>query len=234
VITAAARTHVGLARTSNEDAYICNPERGFFAVADGMGGYVGGEVASSMTVEALGAMTDVSPASVGRAIRATSEAIMDRAFDDDLDGMGSTVVTLTVNGDEATVVHAGDSRCYVFGRYGMEQVGRDHSLVASMLASGFLTPEQARTHKQRHVVTSVLGYDGMRVDVNTTDVAPEGCRFLLCSDGLNDMVDGADIGDVMGSAMSPDEAADTLIALALAAGGSDNVTVIVVWVSESE
>ena len=231
----AAGTHVGRVRKGNEDAI--HPEIGgagdgpfVTAVADGMGGHVGGEVASHTALEAALAVDG----SAAERVLAANRALLDRvASDPELAGMGTTLTLGVVEEDGAlTIGHVGDSRAYLFRDGALHQITTDHSLVAEMIAAGRLSEEEAASHPQRNIITRSLG---LTPDVQVDSYQEQlraGDRLLICSDGLNGMVGDDVISGVLGSADSTAEAVWTLIEAANAAGGGDNVSVIVVDVRE--
>jgi PPM family protein phosphatase len=227
-------THVGRVRTVNEDNYIARDDVGLWAVADGMGGHRGGEVASAIAGEALGrSFADRTVDGLIEAIEQANEAVYQTGSSDpDLSGMGTTVVALAVvdeHGDEVlAVANVGDSRVYRYSVGDLEQLTDDHSLVAELVREGSLSPEEAAVHPQRNIVTRVLGVNE-RVPVDTITVEPvAGDRYLLCSDGLFNEVPEPRISAVLHRVDDPAEAADELVRLAVEGGGRDNVTVVVV------
>lgn len=231
----ASVSHVGMVRAGNEDS-VYPPDPGetsnslLAAVADGMGGHVGGEVASSTALEAA-VGNDGTPAD---RLRAANEAVVD-AIDDDpsLTGMGTT---LTLGWfDESGMLdlaHIGDSRAYLMRDGELSQLTTDHTLVAELLASGRIRPEDAANHPQRHLVTRAIGIAG-DIAVDETQIELEvGDRILLCSDGLTTMLSDEGVGEILDGSPAPDDAAWGLVEAANAAGGHDNVTVVVVDVLE--
>jgi serine/threonine protein phosphatase PrpC len=224
-------TDAGKVRQNNEDALLVGEgqDETLFVVADGIGGFEAGEVASSLAVDVL---KDLPPgesfkAAIGEANRRIVAA---GRGDEKLSGMGTTVVAIRFGGTQvepvAEVAHVGDSRAYLMR-------GGDHSLVAELVRSGDLTRDQAAEHPQKNLITRALGADE-EVDVDTAVLSVEaGDRILLCSDGLSDMVSEAGISEIL--AQSPDDperAARGLLSAALDAGGNDNITVVVVDVME--
>ncbi len=227
-------THVGRVRSINEDNYVARDDVGLWAVADGMGGHRGGEVASQIACEALGrSFSDRTVDGLVEAIERANEAVYETgATDPDLMGMGTTVVALAVvdeDGDELlAVANVGDSRVYRYSVGDLDQLTDDHSLVADLVREGSLSPEEAAVHPQRNIVTRVLGVNE-RVPVDTLTVEPmAGDRYLLCSDGLFNEVPEGRISSVLRRAEDPAVAADELVRLAVEGGGRDNVTVVVV------
>jgi protein phosphatase len=226
----AARSDIGRQRTGNEDRYLARPP--VFAVADGMGGHQAGEVASGIAIDLLGEVADqatvTSADEIVEAIERANAAIRREARQRaDLAGMGTTC-TVALVGSAIDVAHVGDSRAYLFRDQRLVQLTDDHSLVASMVREGLLDPSDAATDGRRNIITRALGAeDEVRVDRVTVDRAP-GDRLLVSSDGLHGQVEDAAIAAVLRDERDPGAAADRLVALANAAGGDDNVTVIVV------
>jgi PPM family protein phosphatase len=227
-------THVGRVRTINEDNYIARDDVGLWAVADGMGGHRGGEVASEIACEALGrSFADHTLDGLIEAIEQANEAVFQTgSTDPDLSGMGTTVVALAVVDDQGeellAVANVGDSRVYRYTVGDLDQLTDDHSLVADLVREGTLSPEEAAVHPQRNIVTRVLGVSD-RVPVDTLTVEPvAGDRYLLCSDGLFNEVPEPSISAVLHRLHDPAEAATELVRLAVEGGGRDNITVVVV------
>ena len=229
----AAATDPGRRRRRNEDAYVVQPP--LFAVADGMGGAQAGEIASRIAASALrdsgaGAGEEAVVALIQEANRRVYEAA---TSDEARAGMGTTMTAALVEGDTVRIGHVGDSRAYRVRDGALEQLTDDHSLVAELVRSGRLSPEEADVHPQRSVITRVLGTDP-EVDVDTFEVeARPGDVFMICSDGLTSMVDDASILDVVEhNRTSLDRAARALVDAANKGGGEDNITVIVFELGE--
>jgi PPM family protein phosphatase len=227
-------THVGRVRSTNDDNYMARDDVGLWAVADGMGGHRGGDVASAIACEAIGrSFADHTVDGLVEAIEQANQAVYETAAGDpDLTGMGTTMVALAVvdeDGDEVlAVANVGDSRVYRYSVGELEQLTDDHSLVADLVREGSLSPEEAAVHPQRNIVTRALGVND-RVPVDILTVEPvAGDRFLLCSDGLFNEVPEPGITAVLRRVDDPGEAADELVHLAVDGGGRDNVTVVVV------
>jgi PPM family protein phosphatase len=236
-----AGTDVGLARSGNEDSYLCG--RTVFAVADGLGGHQGGEVASAMAVEPLAALDGRAFADARQAAEAltagiaeANRAILERAREDrTLWGMGTTVTAAAVAADRLLqLAHVGDSRAYLLRGGGpLRQLTEDHTAVAEAVGRGLLTRAQAAVHPQRGVVTRAVGLDpGVRVDTPPPLELAEGDQVLLCSDGLTEVVDEERIAEVLAGQADGDGACRTLIAAANDAGGPDNVTVVLLRVGD--
>lgn len=234
--TWASATDVGHVREQNEDSVHPDvdghgPGPLVVAVADGMGGAAAGEVASQLAIEAATA-DDLGELAAGPRVLRGNEAVLDAVrVDGDLIGMGTTL-TLGIFHEDGMLElgHVGDTRAYLLRASELRQLTRDHTLVADMVAQGKLTETQAETHPRRHLLTRVIGMEGIISDVMELELI-EGDRIMLCSDGLTGMVDDHGIARLMKSAVNPTEAAWLLVEAANTAGGLDNVTVAVVDVS---
>lgn len=233
-------TDPGKVRQNNEDALLVGDgeDETLFTVADGVGGFEAGEVASSIAVDVLRALGPDD--SFERAIEEANRRILAAGRGDDrLSGMGTTVVTVRFGGSQsepvAEVAHVGDSRAYLVRGGEMKPVTEDHSLVAELVRSGDLTRAQAAEHPQKNLITRALGADEA-VEVDTSILPVEaGDRFVLCSDGLTDMVREEAVAEILtGTPEDPEKAARDLLSAALDAGGNDNVTVVVIDVKERE
>jgi serine/threonine protein phosphatase PrpC len=225
----AALSHAGRKRRQNEDAYVLEPP--LFAVADGMGGARAGEIASSLAAAAL-QESDGNGASgearVAALIEEANRRVFRRATEDrEASGMGTTMTVALVEEDRVAIGHVGDSRAYLIREGRLEQLTDDHSLVAELVRSGKLTPEEAEIHPQRAVITRAVGTEP-DVDVDTFSVQGEpGDLFLICSDGLTDMVDEATIlAAVEQNRGDLKAAAKELVSAANRVGGEDNITVV--------
>ena len=221
-------TDTGRKRRRNEDAYVCEPP--LFAIADGMGGAQAGEVASRLAAAALkesGADTG-GEERVTDLIQEANRRVYDRSSrDPNTSGMGTTITVALVEDGHVAFGHVGDSRAYLIRDGRMEQVTEDHSLVNELMKSGKLSPEEAEAHPQRSVITRALGTDP-DVDVDTFTIdARTGDLFLLCSDGLTDMLDEAAILELVERNRSDiDAALKALVKAANRSGGEDNITVV--------
>ena len=215
-------------------------------MADGMGGHVAGKTASLIAVTEVKAFFDQHPddknlppvpdtnlslpaQKLKQAIEHAGQSIFDAGKQDaELKGMGSTIVSLFVAGDTAYIAHVGDSRLYRLRDQELSQLTQDHSLVGKMLRKGEITPEEARRHPQRHIITRALGTQTTKVDMQEQPLV-DGDTFLLCSDGLYGMVAEDDIKAAMLAPVEEFESAGrNLIALANQQGGADNITLIMV------
>jgi PPM family protein phosphatase len=229
-----AGTDVGRARSGNEDSYFCG--RTVFAVADGLGGHQGGEVASAAAVEPLAALDGREFAEPGEAaealaaaIREGNAAILERAAGDPgLWGMGTTVTAAALAGERhLQLAHVGDSRAYLLRDGSLEQLTTDHTVVGELVRRGRLTPEQAAIHPERSILTRAVGLDP-RIPVDTPDPVElrDGDQVLLCSDGLTEAVDDDRIAELLSAGADGEAACRSLIDAANAAGGPDNITVV--------
>ena len=239
-IVTAASTDVGLRRSGNEDCHALweapdgepHPADLLVVVCDGMGGSNAGEVASRMTVDAVlrsfaGQTGGDAGEALAEAIRAANAEILDHTrARADLRGMGTTCTTLALDGDRVTVGHVGDSRAYLVRGGRIRQITQDHSLVAQLVASNQLTPEEARRDSRRNVVTRSVGVTPeLEVDiVRLGEPLRPGDTLLVCSDGLHTQVDDEELARIA-SGESLDRACGELIALANERGGPDNITV---------
>jgi protein phosphatase len=224
-------THVGLRRQLNEDTYYGDSELGLWLVADGMGGHACGEVASALARETI--VREIrSGTPLTQAIRIADEEIIrvSRRRNDALP-MGTTVVAARVRGQRFEVAWVGDSRAYLWRDGKLAQLSQDHSYVQDLIVQGTLTPEQARSHPHRNVVTQALGVtdpNHLNVSIMAGELRP-GMQLLLCSDGLTEEVDDRHIASTLAEQdCSAQECVDTLVAAALDGGGSDNVTAVLV------
>jgi protein phosphatase len=231
----ASATDTGRVRAHNEDsvwpADIGIATEGLVAaVADGMGGHVGGEIASKTALDAAIAL-DGPPRD---RVRAANQAVMDKVrANPHLAGMGTTLTLgMFARQGQLEIGHVGDSRAYILRDGVLHQLTRDHSLVAEMVESGKLAPEDVSTHPYRSIVTRALGLDDtVQVDVVGRDLH-EGDRVLLCSDGLTSMISDSEIFGILERTPEPSDATVSLVEAANRAGGADNVTVVVVDVSD--
>jgi protein phosphatase len=224
-----ARTDIGRARERNEDSYLVRDP--MFAVADGMGGHLGGEVASSMALEALETLdrSDGLMQALVEEIQKANRRVLEKGQGDPaLRGMGTTLTVLVAEGDKAHVAHVGDSRAYLLRDGLLKQLTEDHTLVQRMVAEGRISPEEAGRHPQRSILTRAIGVDEeVPVEQITLDVHG-GDRLLLCTDGLTGMIGEERIQDVLETESDPQAASDLLVEEANRAGGEDNITVVVV------
>lgn len=227
VVEQAAFSDTGRQRRANEDALLARAP--LFAVADGMGGAKAGEIASRTAVDVLGLGVEegvVRSRLVELVRRANREVHEAQLADPDLSGMGTTTTVAHIGPEVVTIAHVGDSRAYLMRNGSLRQLTDDHSLVEEMRRSGRLTAEEAAHHPQRSIITRALGPDPS-VEVDVREFALEaGDVLLLCSDGLTTMLPEAKISDLISRNRRLDTAGRALIAAANAAGGRDNITVV--------
>ncbi len=253
-ITSCGMTDVGVKRTNNEDNYLINDELNLFVVCDGMGGHAGGEFASAIAVNTVEeVLTSIEirpnaedfemdesagPVEVVReklrySIRLAGQRIYRRAQEDsDYQGMGTTCLALMVDNGNAFMAHVGDSRGYLIRDGRIEQLTEDHSLVNERVRAGLLTEEEAKNHKLKNIITRSLGFmEDVEIDLSVRAVR-RGDMFLLCSDGLSNLVEAEEMSD---SALEfgTQGSARRMIETACERGGDDNITVIVVRIDES-
>jgi PPM family protein phosphatase len=229
------RSDTGRARRENEDSFYARSP--MFAVADGMGGAQAGEVASQLAVDVLKKGLPDGRGSVEERLRGLVEEANARInalsrADDQRAGMGTTMTLAYVGEDELSVAHVGDSRLYRLREDRFERLTDDHTLVEELVRQGKLTPQEADTHPQRSIITRALGPEAAVETDSHTWPARDGDVYLICSDGLTSMISEAQVGEVVRSASSLEEAGRQLIDAANAAGGRDNITVILFRLEE--
>lgn len=238
------RSEIGLVRTSNQDAFATIDRLGLWAVADGMGGHVGGDVAAQTAIASVRGQAELftdalhhghgTPGKIlTRLIVEAHDAILRRAeLEPKLKGMGTTIVLLLIlptPTPTAHVAHLGDSRAYRFRADSLTPLTRDHTLIEKYLKHGILTHESARTHPERHILTRALGMSSPATpDVDSAPLNQDDL-LLLCSDGLTKMLNDHDIQTILTHAKGdPIRACDRLITQSLERGGEDNVTAVVI------
>ena len=223
-------TDTGRQRSNNQDSYCVCPELGLFIVADGLGAYLGGEVASAMVTDTV--MEKVrSGMSVRAALQVAHEEILRGAsIDESASNMASTAVVLKLVGNGYEVSWVGDSRAYIWDGARLRQLTCDHSYVQSLIDIGSLTKEDAKYHPKRHVMTQALGWVGVAtVEVDTVSgIFCKGEKILLCSDGLTDVLEESEIIEIIAGCGNDQHMVDALIQKANDNGGSDNITAILV------
>lgn len=224
-----SRTEIGNMREHNEDSLTVLPP--LFAVADGMGGHEAGEVASEITINTL---NDLAPQSadaeaLARAVVAANLNVIKAPSQGvGREGMGTTLTAAILEKERLVIAQVGDSRAYLLHNGSLQQLTRDHSLMADMIEAGQLTEAEARVHPNRSVITRAIGSDPhMQPDLYELNVET-GDRLLLCSDGICGMIEDHEIASIMRQAPSAQSCADQLVEAALAAGGFDNATAVVV------
>ncbi|MBB3038048.1 PP2C family protein-serine/threonine phosphatase [Hoyosella altamirensis] len=229
VLRYAARSDRGLVRANNEDSVYAGAR--LLALADGMGGHAAGEIASQLMISALAPLDEDEPggdllSKLASATRAGNEEIAHQVEEEpELEGMGTTLTAILFGGTKLGLVHVGDSRAYLMRDSKLTQITRDDTFVQSLVDQGKITPEQAHTHPQRSLIMRALTGNDVELTLTVREVRV-GDRYLLCSDGLSDVVSDETIATTL---LEGDQAhaADRLIELALRSGGPDNVTVIV-------
>jgi protein phosphatase len=235
----AAVSHVGKVRSNNQDsAYIGNH---LFVVADGMGGHAGGDVASAIALQRiLKADTEYSSiedaqSALQSAIAAANGELAETVFEHpELTGMGTTVDAISVVGDQVVIAHIGDSRIYLYRDGELSQITTDHTFVQRLVDSGRITPDEARVHPRRSVLMRVLGDVDSAPEVDTFAMTTKpGDRWLLCSDGLSDFVDDADIEKILAERVSAKATGDRLVKITLDHGAPDNVTAVILDIGET-
>ncbi len=239
-LTSCTLTDVGLRRTNNEDCVYADDSNGLFIVADGMGGHAAGEVASAMAVETicslfppLSSLPADAANSLKKAFLTASRSIRKVAsVEDSKRGMGTTLSVLYIEGETAHLAHVGDSRIYRLRGTDLEQLSIDHSLVAEQLRLGLISAEEARSSQMRNILLQAVGLEDkvdiflLRQPVLSDDL------FLLCSDGLSDMIDDDQIYALLQQTGSIQQAAERLVEAAKAAGGRDNISIVVVKIDD--
>lgn len=235
-IVSFGKTDQGLKRPNNEDAFLVRPESGFCLVADGMGGAAAGELASrifSETAEEIFTRSqapDIDPVElVQQTFGLANNRILQHAEQyPEHKGMGCTAELMAFSGDKFFVGHMGDSRTYRLKSGIFKQLTQDHSLVQGQLDKGLITPEEARNHTLRNVILRAVGVDETPALDLIRGNLTAGDLFLLCSDGLTDMVEDEQIAHILAKAATIRQKAEELVALANAQGGKDNITVVLI------
>lgn len=236
----AGLTDPGLVRPYNQDNHYIDPEGRFFILADGMGGHTGGEEASRIATEVVREYLETNweaPINsydlLEKAIYQANEGILeDQVTHPERGDMGTTLVVVIFRGEETWRAHVGDSRLYRWREGTLQQVTLDHTWISQAIRAGEITPEDAKAHPWRHVLSQCLGrrdlYEG--IDIQQIEDLKEGDRFLLCSDGLTEEVPDDLINKSLQDKDNPEEAVRLLVQNAKDGGGSDNITVVLVAV----
>lgn len=236
-----AATDIGKVRERNEDAFVVEPEVGLFLVVDGMGGHSGGGLAARMVAQDLPPMIENqlealkarSPQPMRHLLKTAiveQSRHLQREGDSEsgCTGMGATLALLLIIGGRAYAANVGDSRIYRLRRGRLAQLSADHSVVAELLTSGRITPEEAPHHSSQGIVTQYMGMPEQIEPLVRSMTLNERDRFLLCTDGLTDLVGEEAIADIIKAEIEPQAACDRLVETANRAGGADNITAIVV------
>ena len=234
-----AITDIGRMRPINEDSYYA-PREGerFCAVADGMGGHNGGEVASAMAIqvfsEEMRKTGDITAGALHTAVARANEAVYRKALENaGMSGMGTTFSALAEQGETAYLAHVGDSRIYLVRRGAILQLTTDHTLVEEMVQKGLITPREARVHPKRNIITRALGTEeSVQIDIVQMGTRP-GDAFFLCSDGMTNYVDEREILRTAMSERGWPEKLKHLVSIALENGGADNITALFAVVEEA-
>jgi PPM family protein phosphatase len=229
-ITAAAATDVGRVRDGNEDAFL--NEAPLFAVADGMGGHQGGEVASRLALDTLDGLFRRHRGGLADHVREANRAVYERsARDAAVAGMGTTLTVAVAETDRLRLAHVGDSRAYLLRRGSLRLLTQDHTLVHRMIERGEITEEEAQVHPHRSMLVRSVGTEpNVDVDEVVVDVE-DGDRLLLCTDGLTGMVDDDEVKEILSRSQQPRDAVKELVATANRHGGVDNITAVVLDVA---
>jgi PPM family protein phosphatase len=229
----ALRSDVGLLREGNEDSAYAGPR--LLAIADGMGGHAAGEVASAVAISAIAPLdaqvlisSEEMLDALAAAVAAARDTLHEMSMSDPaVEGMGTTLTALLWMDDQVAVCHIGDSRAYLLRDGDLYQITRDHTLIQSLVDEGRLSPAAAANHPQRSLIIRALQCSTEADPDLAMHTAKLGDRYLLCSDGLTDVVGDEDVHDVLSTVQDADEAVGRLIALAIRNGGPDNITCIV-------
>ena len=242
-LKAHGKTDKGLVREENEDVFCIERDQGLLAVADGMGGYASGEVASKMAIDIVRdylkneenpLLDEYSPKyskptnRMTSGIRLANKAIYDTSkSQSQLNGMGTTIAAVLVSGNRLSIAHVGDSRVYLLRGGNIEQITDDHTVVSEQVEKGLMTKEEAAQSDIRHILTRALGI-APNVDVDMDElIVAQGDKLVLCSDGLSELVSDDEILSTVMSSRTLEVACDQLIGMANEKGGGDNITVIV-------
>jgi len=230
-VSIGAATDIGQVREGNEDSFLVVAP--LYAVADGMGGHRGGEVASSLALETVQGMFERREGSLADQVVEANRAVFDRSKNDrTVSGMGTTLTAALVDGSRVHLVHVGDSRAYLLRGGELAQLTEDHTLVHRMVMEGEISQEEAETHPHRSILTRALGVDeSVQVDEGDVEVS-DGDRLLLCTDGLTGMVPEGQIREILLESADPQEAVEKLVKVANRAGGIDNITAVILDFSE--
>lgn len=228
-----SRTHMGMVRQTNQDTMLIRDN--LFGVADGMGGHLGGETASKLAVQVIENMLAnklPSETILRIGVEAANRRVFERQrYDFALRGMGTTLTFLWENGDLVYLAHVGDSRAYLLRDGKLKRVTQDHSVVGELIRNKALTPEEAKTHPYRSVITRAIGTGPIvEVDLIEVDKKP-GDVWLICSDGLFNMLDDPEIENILLESKNED-AVDRLLDLTLERGAEDNVSILLGYVPE--
>ncbi len=242
-VCAIGASDTGLVRELNEDSFLISgfengKPKGFCILADGMGGHNAGEVASAMATKIIanelsasslsGSENEIVSQITASLDYANNEIYQKSVTNSENAGMGTTAVVIYIDDITAYIANIGDSRAYLIDNGEITQLTVDHSVVQKLLESGSITPQEARNHPEKNIITKALGTEPYEdYDIYEFSVR-EGDRILLCSDGLTDMLEDAEINDILNSSKTPQEAVTALISSANEHGGKDNVTAVLI------
>ncbi len=228
------KTDKGLVRKENEDAFCIEKDLGLLAIADGMGGHASGEVASKMAIEilrdSLKKEGEPLPDRLNSGVKLANKMIYEASrSQSQLNGMGTTLTAVQLDGNRLSIAHVGDSRAYLIRGGVIEQLTDDHTIVSEQVARGMITREEAARSDMRNILSKALGI-APEVDVDMEELTvSEGDQLVLCSDGLSELISDDEILSEVQSSNRPDKACDELVNLANQRGGEDNITVIVAY-----
>jgi protein phosphatase len=245
LLRCAGFSHIGKVREENEDTFLMDPELGLFIVSDGMGGHRGGEIASKIVTEDLPVMIEIgldklkvgTPTAIRhlfkKAIREQSKQLnLEGTSETGYKDMGATLVVALMRKDRAYIANLGDSRIYRFRNRRLVQLTKDHSIVSELLDKGKIKPEEAQNHEAQGVITHYVGMEDKARPYIRSFQLKKGDRLLLCTDGLTDSIDDKAITAILSKKQNCSQTCQALINAANAAGGHDNITVVVVdWLN---
>lgn len=228
-----ALSDIGLRRETNQDAYLCDNEKGLYLIADGMGGYEGGEIASNTAIDVIrdhftGVTAESFRSEFGNLISLANDEIWNKSSQhSNLENMGTTLLVLVLAQEEFYIAHIGDCRAYLLRDNEIIQLTEDHNVSGAMLREGQLTEKEAMHHYGKNLLTRSLGrHTYVRIDFITHDLQPKDYIFL-CSDGLTGLVETAEIHKIVSTGQNDlEQSCRSLLDLALARGGDDNITMI--------
>lgn len=244
-ITVAGQTDQGRVRTTNQDNYYLDPAGRFFILADGMGGYTGGEIASTLTIQTITQSLARSLEEVYNSIRpphawlnqailyANTQLVADSKAHPQRSDMGTTVVLVLPIKNTLWYAHVGDSRLYRWRESQLQQLTRDHTLVADLVSQGLLAAEEVRRHPYRNMLSRCLGRSDFKEATTNHATLYPGDRLVLCSDGLTEEVTDQEISEILSTFPDNQDACQSLIEQANSRGGHDNITVLVLSVKAS-
>lgn len=228
------KTDKGLVRKENEDAFCIEKDLGLLAIADGMGGHASGEVASKMAIEILSDSLkkegEPLPERLESGVKLANKMIYEASrSQSQLNGMGTTLTAVQLDGKRLSIAHVGDSRAYLIRGGVIEQLTDDHTIVSEQVARGMITREEAARSDMRNILSKALGI-APEVDVDMEELTvSEGDQLVLCSDGLSELISDDEILSEVQSSKRPEIVCDELVNLAIQRGGEDNITVIVAY-----